>query len=176
MEALARPGACAAPAPHGGQTAAPAAFGTVRRRDWLALALLAATPMAHAAAKNTVDIWKAPTCGCCGDWMKLMEAAGFRMRVHDTGNVAVRKGLRIADKFGSCHTAMIDGYAFEGHVPVREVQRLLRERPKAVGLAVPGMPIGSPGMDGPEYAGRRDPYDVLLLQRDGSSTVYQSYR
>jgi hypothetical protein len=71
----------------------------------------------------------------------------------------------------------VGGYAFEGHVPAREVKRLLAERPKdVVGLAVPGMPVGSPGMDGPEYGGRRDPYDVLLVKRDGSSSVYQSYR
>lgn len=151
--------------------------GAVRRRDWLALALLtAAVPLAHASAKNIVDVWKSPSCGCCGDWMKLMEAAGFRMRVHDTGNVAIRKGLRLADKFASCHTAMVEGYALEGHVPVREVKRLLRERPKAVGLAVPGMPIGSAGMDGPAYGSRRDPYDVLLVQREGTSTVFQNYR
>lgn len=142
----------------------------------MALALLAATPMVGATAKTAVDVWKAPTCGCCGDWMKLMEAAGFQMKAHDTGNVAIRKGLRMADKYGSCHTALVDGYAIEGHVPVRDVKRLLRERPKAVGLAVPGMPIGAAGMDGPAYAGRRDPYDVLLVQRDGTSTVFQSYR
>ena len=102
-----------------------------------------------------------------------MEAADFQMKVHDTGNVAIRKGLRMAEKFGSCHTGLVDGYAIEGHVPVREVKRLLRERPKAVGLAVPGMPIGSAGMDGPAYAGRRDPYDVLLVQRDGTSTSFR---
>ena len=176
MESLARPGARPALSSYLDAHTAPAAFGPVRRRDWLTLALLSATPLARAATKTTVDVWKSPTCGCCSDWIKQMEAAGFQMKVHDTGNVAIRKGLRMADKFGSCHTGLVDGYAIEGHVPVREVMRLLRERPKAVGLAVPGMPIGSAGMDGPAYAGRRDPYDVLLVQRDGTSTVFQTYR
>ena len=79
-------------------------------------------------------------------------------------------------KFGSCHTARIGGYTIEGHVPAREIQRLLQEKPKAVGLAVPGMPVGSPGMDGPAYGQRKDPYDVILVKADGSSTVYKSYR
>ena len=87
-----------------------------------------------------------------------------------------RKRLGIPIEYGSCHTAVVDGYALEGHVPVREILRLLNERPNAIGLAVPGMPVGSPGMDGPEYGRRRDPYDVLLLTRDGTSRIFQSYR
>ena len=79
-------------------------------------------------------------------------------------------------QFGSCHTALIGGYAIEGHVPAKEIKRLLAEKPKAIGLAVPAMPIGSPGMDGPEYKGRKDPYDVLLIGLNGKSSVYQSYR
>ena len=77
---------------------------------------------------------------------------------------------------GSCHTARVEGYALEGHVPVADVRRLLAERPDAVGLAVPGMPVGSPGMDGPAYGGRRDPYDVLLVQRDGGARIWSQYR
>jgi hypothetical protein len=77
---------------------------------------------------------------------------------------------------GSCHTAKVAGYAIEGHVPAREIRRLLNERPQAIGLTVPAMPLGSPGMDGPEYGGRKTPYDVLLVLRDGSHRVYQSYR
>jgi Cu/Ag efflux protein CusF len=87
----------------------------------------------------------------------------------------MRQRLGLPTKFASCHTALIDGYVIEGHVNVSEIQRLLRERPKALGLAVPGMPVGSPGMDGPAYGNRRDPYDVLLVQKDGSSRSYQSY-
>jgi len=79
-------------------------------------------------------------------------------------------------QYGSCHTARIGSYTIEGHVPAREIRRLLKEKPVAVGLSVPAMPIGSPGMDGPEYGGRKDPYDVLLIKQDGSATSYQSYR
>ena len=96
--------------------------------------------------------------------------------MHDSGNAQARTRLGVPDKLGSCHTAQVGGYALEGHVPARDIWRLLKERPKAVGLAVPGMPVGSPGMDGPEYKGRKDPYDVLLIQANGSSQVYQSYR
>ena len=148
-----------------------------RRQFISAVTALAAVPLAQAnAGRPLVEVWKSPTCGCCGEWMKQMEANGFQVKTHEIGNTAVRKGLGVPDKYGSCHTALVDGYALEGHVPPREVKRLLRERPKAVGLAVPGMPVGSAGMDGPAYAGRRDPYDVLLVQRDGTSSVYQAYR
>ncbi|MCL4184506.1 MAG: DUF411 domain-containing protein [Burkholderiaceae bacterium] len=123
-----------------------------------------------------VEIWKSPTCGCCKDWIRHMEDNGFRVKANDSGNVAARTRLRVAEKFGSCHTAQVAGYALEGHVPAAEVHRLLKEKPAAVGLAVPGMPIGSPGMDGPEYGGRKDPYDVLLIQANGSAAVYRSYR
>jgi hypothetical protein len=79
-------------------------------------------------------------------------------------------------KYGACHTGQVAGYALEGHVPAREVLRLLKEKPAAVGLAVPGMPRGSPGMDGPAFRGKRDAFDVLLVLRDGSASAYQSYR
>lgn len=149
----------------------------LRRRDLLALALLSVAPLAQAkATTERIELWKSPTCGCCGDWMQRMATQGFSFKVHDTGNADARRRLGMPVDYGSCHTALVAGYVIEGHVPAREVQRLLRERPKAVGLAVPGMPIGSPGMDGPEYKGRRDPYAVLLVQRDGSSTAYQAYR
>lgn len=161
---------------HGGPSADTVPSAGLRRRALLSFAILAASPLAQSANSTMVEVWKAPTCGCCGDWIKLMEASGYRVKVHDVGNAAIHKGLGMPDKFGSCHTALVDGYALEGHVPIREVKRLLRERPKAVGLAVPGMPIGSAGMDGPAYAGRRDAYDVLLVQRDGSSSLYQAYR
>jgi hypothetical protein len=107
-----------------------------------------------------------------------MQSNGFRMKVNDVDNAAlVRRRVGFNDKYGSCHTAMVGPYALEGHVPAREVKRLLAEKPKGVvGIAVPGMPIGSPGMDGPEYGGKKDPYDVVLVKRDGSAAVYQSYR
>jgi hypothetical protein len=123
-----------------------------------------------------VEVWKSPSCGCCKDWIAHMEKSGFRFTVHETGNTAGRQRMRIPRALGSCHTAVIGRYAIEGHVPAKDVQRLLREKPEAVGLTVPGMPIGSPGMDGPEYGGRRDAYDVLLVAADGSTRVYSSYR
>ena len=123
-----------------------------------------------------LQVWKDPNCGCCGDWVKHLQASGFLVQVIDTGNIAARKRLGIPDALGSCHTARVGGYVIEGHVPARDILRLLREKPDALGLAVPGMPIGSPGMDGPEYKGRRDPYDVLLVSRGGATRVFQSHR
>ena len=89
---------------------------------------------------------------------------------------ATRARLGVSDKLGSCHTAVVGRYAIEGHVPAKDVLRLIKERPDAIGLTVPGMPVGSPGMDGPEYGERRDPYDVLLVRADGSTSVFNSYR
>ena len=150
-----------------------------RRRNFIAAALAAlatAVPVAVAAAPAAVEVWKAPTCGCCKDWIVHLEANGFKVQVHDSGNTAARARLGIPMRLGSCHTALVDGYAIEGHVPAREIRRLLAERPGAVGLAVPGMPIGSPGMDGPAYGARKDAYDVLLVRKDGSTTSYQHYQ
>jgi hypothetical protein len=154
----------------------------ITRRHLLTLggaaALLAAGGRAAAStAKPTpMQVWKSPTCGCCNDWIAILQAEGFSVQGIDEGNTTARQRLGIPAKLGSCHTALVAGYAIEGHVPPREIRRLLSEKPAAVGLTVPGMPIGSPGMDGPEYNGRRDPYDVLLVLRDGSSRVYASYR
>ena len=133
-------------------------------------------PAAAQAAGPMVNIWKSPTCGCCGDWVAHLQASGFRTRVFDTGNEAMRERLRIPARYGSCHTAQVEGYALEGHVPAADIRRLLRDKPRAIGLAVPGMPIGSPGMDGPAYGGRRDAYDVLLINADGSARTWQAYR
>lgn len=151
---------------------------TMQRRGVLAagLALAGTSFAARAQASRTpVEVWKDPSCGCCQDWVAHLEANGFQVKVNDSGNNAARSRLGIDRKYGSCHTALVGGYALEGHVPAREIRRLLREKPQAVGLAVPGMPVGSPGMDGEVYGGRKDAYDVLLLARDGSSKVYQHY-
>ena len=136
-------------------------------------ALLA--PALRAQSRPRLELWKDPNCGCCQDWVAHMQAGGFDVQVHDSGNSAARKRLGVPERLGSCHTGLVAGYAIEGHVPAREVQRLLRERPAAVGLSVPGMPIGSPGMDGPEYGARRDAYDVLLVLSGGNTRVYQRY-
>lgn len=149
-----------------------------RRRFSLAgLAALVAPAWAAAQAPSVhVEVWKSPTCGCCKDWIAHMEKSGFRFTVHEVGNTAMRQRLKIPMALGSCHTALVGRYAIEGHVPARDVQRLLKEKPEAIGLTVPGMPVGSPGMDGPEYGGRKDPYDVLLIALDGSTRVFSSYR
>ncbi|MFD0667691.1 DUF411 domain-containing protein [Ramlibacter sp. MAHUQ-53] len=150
----------------------------LRRRALLAA--LAAAPLAALAQAPAspvlVEVWKDPSCGCCGDWVKHLEANGFQVKVNETGNAAIRTKLGIdAAKYGSCHTALVGGYAVEGHVPAREIRRLLREKPQAIGLSVPGMPVGSPGMDGPAYGNRRDAYRVMLLTRDGGARVFESY-
>lgn len=136
---------------------------------------LAAVALPVRAGAPAVKVYKSPICGCCTGWVDHMRAAGFAVTVDDSGNTAARSLLGIPPSLGSCHTAEVSGYAIEGHVPAADVKRLLAERPKARGLAVPGMPIGSPGMDGPEYRGRKDAYDVLLLQAGGTAAVYRRY-
>lgn len=151
---------------------------THRRQLIIAGAALALPALAWAKpqpALPPLQVWKDPNCGCCKDWVAHLDADGFQVTTHDSGNTAIRRRLGLPERFASCHTALIGGYVIEGHVPAREIRRLLAERPAALGLAVPGMPVGSPGMDGPVYGGRQDPYDVLLVQRDGSSRVFQSY-
>lgn len=150
---------------------------SVRRKLLFTLLVLSSAPFGAfaAAADRTMTVWKDPNCGCCADWVAHLEKDGFVVRVVDTGNQAIRTQLGIPLKFSSCHTAVVEGYVIEGHVPGPDIHRLLKERPRALGLAVPKMPIGSPGMDGPEYKGRRDPYDVLLIQKDGSAAVFSSY-
>lgn len=149
------------------------------RRDWLlrsmGVAALAALPWARAAkAPLVLEVWKDPHCGCCQDWIAHMERNGFKAKVYQEGNAAARARLGLAPRFGSCHTALVGGYVVEGHVPASDVLRLLAMKPAALGLAVPGMPVGSPGMDGPAYGGRRDTYDVLLVRKDGTSAVFRS--
>jgi len=162
----------------------------MQRRHWLAglaatsaTALLGGAALAPAFAQSPLrpgalpplQVWKDPNCGCCGDWVEYLRADGFTVQVNDVGNTAIRQRLGLPAKYGSCHTGLIAGYVIEGHVNAREIRRLITERPNALGLAVPGMPVGSPGMDGEVYGNRRDPYDVLLVMRDGTSRVYASY-
>lgn len=148
----------------------------LRRAVVLGVALGPLVARAQAAA-TTVNVWKTPSCGCCKDWVSYLQANGLNVVVHDVDDTsAIRQKNGIPAEYGSCHTAVVEGYALEGHVPVREIRRLLKERPKAAGLTVPGMPLGSPGMDGPEYDGRKHPYDVYLISRSGQAEVYQSYR
>ena len=143
-----------------------------------AAALASAGWTAQAASPHklpVMQVWKDPNCGCCKDWVDILRREGFEVQTFDSGNTAMRQRLGMPMQFASCHTALIGGYVIEGHVPASEIHRLLKEKPQALGLAVPGMPIGSPGMDGPEYKGRKDPYAVLLVQRDGSTQTYKRY-
>ena len=134
------------------------------------IALLAVSLM-EGAPTSLMTVYKTATCGCCAKWVDMAKAAGFRVKVVEVpSTAAARSSAGIKEKYASCHTAIIDGYAIEGHVPIADIQRLLKEKPKAKGLAVPGMPMGSPGMEGPY----KEAYSVLLITADGSS-VFQQY-
>ncbi|MBB90592.1 MAG: hypothetical protein CMF68_06365 [Magnetovibrio sp.] len=132
-----------------------------------ALAMVVLLPAMAAAAEVTV--YKSPYCGCCGAWVTHMKDHGHDMKTVEMEDLtAIKKMTGVPEPLQSCHTAVIDGYVIEGHVPASDVARLLQEKPKARGLAVPGMPVGSPGMEGPNP----QPYEVLLFQADGSAAVY----
>ncbi|HIF18741.1 MAG TPA: DUF411 domain-containing protein [Cycloclasticus sp.] len=123
-----------------------------------------------------LDVFKSPTCDCCGKWVSHIDSLGFEATTHHPADLnLVKQKLGIAPQYQSCHTGVSkEGYIFEGHVPADIMQRFLTEKPEgALGLAVPGMPIGSPGM---EMGDRYDDYDVLLLKKDGSSEVYERIR
>lgn len=138
-----------------------------------ALSAVPALPAFAASPETEVQVFKSPTCGCCGSWVEHMRAAGFKVKVTEVDDTAAaRKRLGLPERYGSCHTATVGGYVIEGHVPAAEVKRLLALKPKAIGLAVPGMPPSAPGMDVP---GRKDPYQVLLIDTSGQSTVYANY-
>lgn len=142
-------------------------------RSIFAIGLLGITSQAIATA--TVEVYKSPTCGCCSKWVDHMRENGFTVNTHDVGNKDIRKKSGISETLGSCHTALVNGYAIEGHVPAADIMRLLKEKPKAVGLSVPDMPHGTPGMEG----SRVDPYNVLLIKEPDQSrkdtTIYNRY-
>lgn len=118
-----------------------------------------------------MEVFKQPTCDCCGKWVDHLKGAGFEVKVRDRLNLdTIKREFSIEPRYQSCHTGMVDGYVFEGHIPASLIKQFLEEKPAdAYGLAVPGMPIGSPGM---EMGERFDSYDVLLLQHNGGSEVY----
>lgn len=124
-------------------------------------------------AGPTIQMYKNPSCQCCVKWATHLEDAGFKIEAHNESSLASLKlAAGVPQDLWSCHTAIVDGYVIEGHVPVSDIQRLLAERPSAKGLAVPGMPTGSPGM---EYGDRHENYAVMLFDEDGDATVYASY-
>lgn len=148
---------------------------------WLGLGILviAATMLAThlkareqtvATSPTTVVVYKSPTCGCCMKWVEYLQQSGLPVEVHDEPDMAlVKRRLGVPASLESCHTATIGGYVIEGHVPAEDIKRLLAQRPQAKGLAVPGMPMGSPGM---EMGDRVDPYDVLIFSDELPSAVF----
>ncbi|MBM9595112.1 DUF411 domain-containing protein [Roseitranquillus sediminis] len=142
----------------------------------LLLALALATSASQAGAQATeAHVIKTNGCGCCLAWMEHLEENGFSVTGENMfGGALVRYKLDqgVPQRMISCHTAEIDGYVVEGHVPAADIKRLLEERPDAIGLAVPGMPLGSPGMD---FGDRQEAYDVFLIRNDGSTEVFASY-
>ncbi len=147
----------------------------VRRLTGIVLgmaAIVTVTVAARPAAVTEVVVYKSPTCQCCSKWVDYLRKQGFTVVAHDTsGMAAVKAELGVPDAVSSCHTAMVGGYVIEGHVPAADIERLLKEHPKVVGLAVPGMVTGSPGMEG----GTPEHYKVVAFDAAGKTTVFSSY-
>lgn len=139
-----------------------------------ALLLLGLLTMGTAHATD-VMVYKAPACGCCTAWNKHMELNGFNVKSEERDDIyAIKAKLGITDKLASCHTALIEGYVIEGHVPAADVKRLLKEKPEdVIGLAAPGMPMKSPGMQAEGLPPKG--YDVLAIKKDGSTEVFSHY-
>lgn len=140
-----------------------------------ALTMVSATQTLAQGNSSGLHVLKDPNCGCCGAWVKIMRRSGFDVTVQNVSNSALfqyKLENGITEDMASCHTGLIDGYLIEGHVPPQDVHRLLEQRPDAIGLSVPGMPYGSPGM-GPES--ERDAYDVFLMKKNGTFEVFASY-
>jgi hypothetical protein len=138
------------------------------------LLLIAALGSTHVWAQSSaaVEVFKSPYCGCCGKWVEHLRQNGFQVNTHDVEDVtAARKKMGMPDRLGSCHTAKIGGYVVEGHVPAADIQRLLKEKPRALGLAVPSMPPGSPGME----SAKPMPYQTLLVRTDGTTQVFAQH-
>lgn len=145
----------------------------IKTRITTLFAPLALIACAQAASATVIEVVKSPYCGCCTAWIEHMREAGFIVQVTDVEDVTpVASELGVPDELRSCHTARVGGYVIEGHVPAGDVKRLIEQTPDAVGLAVPGMPIGSPGM---EDGGRSDSYQVVLIATDGKHTVFATH-
>src|SRR5262245_19363300 len=139
------------------------------------LGLSVAAQQKSASAASSVVVYKSATCGCCSNWIAHLKANGFQVQAHDVGDAelrAVGKSAGLTDNLASCHTAKIGGYIVEGHVPAADIQRLLKEKPAIAGIAAPGMPMGSPGM---EQGGLKQPYDVIAFTKDGKTTVFAKH-
>lgn len=129
--------------------------------------------MQNVSAEPEMTVYKSPTCGCCGKWITHMEENGLKVNAVDILEMnVVKERYGITRNLASCHTAIIDGYYIEGHVPAADVKRLIAEKTNSKGLTVPGMPVGSPGM---EMGDRVDSYQVLSVKSDGSTEVFNQY-
>lgn len=126
---------------------------------------------------NFVEVWKTPTCGCCSEWVAHLEENGFTVKVNDVQNTdSFRAALGMPQQYGSCHSAKVAGYAIEGHVPAGDIKKLLAQKPAdVVGLSVPAMPVGSPGMEHPDYPSKRAEYNVLLVSKQGEISSFTHY-
>lgn len=145
----------------------------LRHKLLAALAPLGVLACAQSVAAATLTVTKTANCGCCGGWVEHMRKAGFKVVVRNVEDVApTARRLGVPDALRSCHTAEIASYTIEGHVPAADVRRLLATKPQAAGIAVPGMPMGSPGM---EQGGHKQPYQTLLFNRAGQTTVFASH-
>jgi hypothetical protein len=142
----------------------------------LKIAALAVAGMASRASAVVLPemlVYKSPTCGCCNDWVKHLRASGFTVKTAEVADLGpIRQRFGVPDRLAACHTALIGGYVVEGHVPAAAVKRLLAEKPGVVGISVPDMPNGSPGMEGP----KSEPFSVLAFDERGRSKVFESYR
>ena len=139
------------------------------------LGLAMAAQQKSAGTAPSVVVYKSATCGCCSSWIAHLRANGFQVEAHDLGDAelrAVGKGAGVTDNLASCHTAKVGGYIVEGHVPAADIQRMLKEKPAIAGIAAPGMPMGSPGM---EQGGRKDPYDVIAFTKAGKTSVFAKH-
>lgn len=135
--------------------------------------IFTATISAFAQNATQIEVFKSPYCGCCSKWVEHLRNAGFDVKLRDVSDVPeARKRLGMPDQLGSCHTAKVAGYVIEGHVPAQDIHLLLKEKPKALGLAVPSMPPGSPGME----SARPMTYETLLVQPDGSTRIYARHQ
>jgi hypothetical protein len=137
----------------------------------LALGLAVAGAAQQKSAAPLVEVFKTPTCGCCSKWVEHMRTNGFTVRTNDLNDLAeIKKSRGVPDQVQSCHTAVVNGYVVEGHVPAADVHRMLKEKPAIAGIAVGGMPSGSPGMDYPGV--KAQPFDVMSFEKNGTTRVF----
>lgn len=143
-----------------------------RRVCSLLLIALVGAGAASAESPAPVEVFKSAYCGCCEKWIEHMQQNGFKVNAHNVNDVlAARRSLGMPERLGSCHTAKVGGYVIEGHVPAGDIRRLLKEKPPALGLAVPSMPQGSPGMESRTPV----PYETLLVQADGGTRTFAQH-